>query len=91
MFGLGRPRALDHNAKVRIRHWARCLPAPTNKASSRRSSKPAARARTAHGLRMLTVKVSINAMLPGDVNRCFSDTPPGACVHINAEDCKFGC
>lgn len=27
----------------------------------------------------------------GDVNRCFSDTPPHACVHINAEDCKFGC
>jgi hypothetical protein len=27
----------------------------------------------------------------GDVNRCFSDTPPRPCVHINAEDCKFGC
>jgi hypothetical protein len=25
MFGLGRPRALDRNAKVRIIHWARCL------------------------------------------------------------------
>ena len=25
MFGLGRPRALDRNAKVRIMHWARCL------------------------------------------------------------------
>jgi hypothetical protein len=24
MFGLGRPRALDRNAKVRIMHWARC-------------------------------------------------------------------
>jgi hypothetical protein len=24
-FGLGRPRALDRNAKVRIMHWARCL------------------------------------------------------------------
>jgi Helix-turn-helix domain len=25
LFGLGRPRALDRNAKVRIMHWARCL------------------------------------------------------------------
>ena len=25
MFGVGRPRALDRNAKVRIMHWARCL------------------------------------------------------------------
>jgi hypothetical protein len=25
MFGLGRPRALDRNAKVRIMHWGRCL------------------------------------------------------------------
>jgi Helix-turn-helix domain len=25
MFGLGRPLALDRNAKVRIMHWARCL------------------------------------------------------------------
>ena len=25
MFGLGRPRALDRNAKVRVMHWARCL------------------------------------------------------------------
>jgi Helix-turn-helix domain len=25
MFGLGRPHALDRNAKVRIMHWARCL------------------------------------------------------------------
>jgi hypothetical protein len=25
VFGLGRPRALDRNAKVRIMHWARCL------------------------------------------------------------------
>jgi hypothetical protein len=25
MFGLGRPRAFDRNAKVRIMHWARCL------------------------------------------------------------------
>jgi biotin operon repressor len=25
MFGLGRPRTLDRNAKVRIMHWARCL------------------------------------------------------------------
>jgi hypothetical protein len=25
MFGLGRPRALDRNVKVRIMHWARCL------------------------------------------------------------------
>jgi hypothetical protein len=25
MFGLGRPRALDRNAKARIMHWARCL------------------------------------------------------------------
>jgi hypothetical protein len=24
MFGLGRPRALDRNAKIRIMHWARC-------------------------------------------------------------------
>ena len=27
----------------------------------------------------------------GDVNKCFPDTPPHACVHINSEDCKFGC
>jgi len=27
----------------------------------------------------------------GDVNKCFSDTPPHQCVHINAEDCRFGC
>ncbi len=25
MFSLGRPRAFDRNAKVRIMHWARCL------------------------------------------------------------------
>ena len=31
MFGLGRPRALDRNAKVRIMHWARCLSRPTEK------------------------------------------------------------
>ena len=27
----------------------------------------------------------------GDVTKCFPDTPPHACVHINSEDCKFGC
>jgi hypothetical protein len=31
MFGLGRPRALDRNAKVRIMHWARCLARKTEK------------------------------------------------------------
>ena len=31
MFGLGRPRALDRNAKVRIMHWARCLSRWTEK------------------------------------------------------------
>ena len=31
MFGLGRPRALDRNAKVRIMHWARCLARRTEK------------------------------------------------------------
>jgi Helix-turn-helix domain len=31
MFGLGRPRALDRNAKVRIMHWARCLNRRTEK------------------------------------------------------------
>jgi len=31
MFGLGRPRALDRNAKVRIMHWARCLTRRTEK------------------------------------------------------------
>ncbi len=31
MFGLGRPRALDRNAKVRIMHWARCLCRRTEK------------------------------------------------------------
>ena len=31
MFGLGRPRALDRNAKVRIMHWARCLARRTQK------------------------------------------------------------
>jgi hypothetical protein len=31
MFGLGRPRALDRNAKTRIMHWARCLSRRTEK------------------------------------------------------------
>jgi hypothetical protein len=31
MFGLGRRRALDRNAKVRIMHWARCLSRRTEK------------------------------------------------------------
>ena len=31
MFGLGRPRALDRNAKVRVMHWARCLSRRTEK------------------------------------------------------------
>jgi hypothetical protein len=31
MFGLGRPRALDRNAKTRIAHWARCLSRRTEK------------------------------------------------------------
>ena len=31
MFGLGRPRALDRNAKVKIMHWARCLSRRTEK------------------------------------------------------------
>jgi hypothetical protein len=31
MFGLGRPRALVRNAKVRIMHWARCLSRRTEK------------------------------------------------------------
>ena len=31
MFGAGRPRALDRNAKVRIMHWARCLNRRTEK------------------------------------------------------------
>jgi hypothetical protein len=31
MPGLGRPRALDRNAKVRIMHWARCLSRRTEK------------------------------------------------------------
>jgi AraC-like DNA-binding protein len=31
MFGLGRPRSLDRNAKVRIMHWARCLSRRTEK------------------------------------------------------------
>jgi hypothetical protein len=31
IFGLGRPRALDRNAKVRIMHWARCLSRRTEK------------------------------------------------------------
>jgi Helix-turn-helix domain len=31
MFGLGRPLALDRNAKVRIMHWARCLSRRTEK------------------------------------------------------------
>jgi AraC-like DNA-binding protein len=30
-FGLGRPKALDRNAKVRIMHWARCLSRRTEK------------------------------------------------------------
>jgi hypothetical protein len=33
MFGLGRPRSLDRNAKVRIMHWARCLARRTEKGS----------------------------------------------------------
>ena len=32
VFGLGRPRALDRNAKARIMHWARCLSRRTEKA-----------------------------------------------------------
>jgi len=31
MFGMGRPRALDRNAKVRIMHWTRCLSRRTEK------------------------------------------------------------
>jgi CRP-like cAMP-binding protein len=31
MFGVGRPLALDRNAKVRIMHWARCLARRTEK------------------------------------------------------------
>ena len=31
MFGMGRPRALDRNAKVRIMHLARCLSRRTEK------------------------------------------------------------
>jgi Helix-turn-helix domain len=31
MFGMGRPVALDRNAKVRIMHWARCLARRTEK------------------------------------------------------------
>ena len=31
VFGLGRPRALDRNAKARIMHWARCLSRRTEK------------------------------------------------------------
>jgi hypothetical protein len=31
VFGVGRPRALDRNAKVRIMHWARCLSRRTEK------------------------------------------------------------
>jgi hypothetical protein len=31
MFGLGRPRALDRNSKIRIMHWARCLARRTEK------------------------------------------------------------
>jgi hypothetical protein len=31
MFGVGRPRALDRNAKFRIMHWARCLSRRTEK------------------------------------------------------------
>ena len=34
MFGLGRPRALDRNAKVRIMHWARCVSRRTARARS---------------------------------------------------------
>jgi Helix-turn-helix domain len=31
VFGVGRPRALDRNAKTRIMHWARCLSRRTEK------------------------------------------------------------
>jgi Helix-turn-helix domain len=31
LFGMGRPRVLDRNAKVRIMHWARCLTRRTEK------------------------------------------------------------
>jgi AraC-like DNA-binding protein len=31
LFGMGRPRALDRNAKIRIMHWARCLARRTEK------------------------------------------------------------
>jgi Helix-turn-helix domain len=31
IFGLGRPRSLDRNAKIRLMHWARCLSRRTEK------------------------------------------------------------
>ena len=46
VFGLGRPRALDRNAKVRIMHWARCLSRRTEKG---RAYGPAARASGVRG------------------------------------------
>ena len=45
VFGLGRPRALDRNAKARIMHWARCL--------SRRTEKGRAYGETAKALAVL--------------------------------------
>ena len=40
VFGLGRPRALDRNAKVRIMHWARCLSRRTEKGKAYGQSPP---------------------------------------------------
>jgi hypothetical protein len=45
VFGLGRPRAIDRNAKARIMHWARCL--------SRRTEKGRAYGETAKALAVL--------------------------------------
>jgi hypothetical protein len=40
VFRVGRPRALDRNAKVRIMHWARCLNRRTWPGSSPALRKP---------------------------------------------------
>ena len=57
MFGLGRPRALDRNAKVRIMHWARCLARRTEKGK-------------AYGLITAKALAVLEALLWGFHNAC---------------------
>jgi hypothetical protein len=57
MFGMGRPRALDRNAKTRTMHWARCL--------SRRMEKG-----RAYGVVTAKALAVLEALLWGFHNAC---------------------